>query len=118
MNKIDKQKEKIKKVCQYKTLNYSRLMVYVKNIGYFYDIGLRCIEDPFDLLSTTVQQNKDQCTVFGIQSHPRFFEDFVEYYGKNMVKAFTSLTFDQEDVTKELLDAINKLEEMKKNESV
>jgi len=123
MNRKDKIKQ-IKKLCQYKFLTQSRLMIQVKGEGFFYDIGIRAIEDPYNCLSKTVNMTKGrwtefagkggQCTMYGMNDHPRFLEDFVEKYGKKNVRVYTSLTYNETDVSNELFKMIEELKEMQR----
>jgi len=87
-------------------------MIEVRNVGFFYDIGIRAIEDPHRLLSKKVIKSNNQATVYGMHDHPRFLEDFVEKYGKRNITVYTSLVFKSKDVTTELLNEIDKLEEI------
>jgi hypothetical protein len=106
MNPIEKQKQKIINACDYKLMSKSRLMIYVRNVGHYYDVGIRALEDPLNILSKNVRVfNFD----FSQRGHPRFLEDFIEYYGKSSVKVFVSNSYKEKDVTKKLNREIEKL---------
>ena len=68
----------------YQTANFITFDVF------FYDIGIRAIDDPLDILSKYVNGNVGFSQKSG-RKHPRFLEDFVEEYGEKNVKVLTPL---------------------------
>lgn len=65
---------------------------------FYYDIGVRCIEDPHNVLSK-INNHKQ----FG-EHHPRYLEDFIEFYGKKNVEVMSyGKLKDNADMIQEIL---------------